>query len=562
MNHPTYKPLAVLCALALLAACAGQSAEPQDAAAEPHSRSRIKETARPAPAPAPAYAPAVAPMGLPAAEMAVMSAAPSMMKEVLPHPIENTERYGERKDNPVYAVVQEPVSTFSADVDTGSYSNVRRFLNSGSLPPANAVRSEEIVNYFDYGYAPPKDGRPFAVYTDAADSPWQPEAKLLRIAIKAKETAVADLPPANLVFLVDVSGSMNSENKLPLVKQTLRLLTERLRPQDKITLITYASGEQILLSGVSGKEKDRILAAVNGMKAGGSTAGESAIQAAYREAQKAFVKNGINRILLATDGDFNVGITDFDTLKSMVAEKRKSGISLTTLGFGTDNYNEHLMEQIADAGDGNYSYIDNRNEAKKVLQRQLSSTLVTVAQDVKIQVEFNPATVKEYRLVGYENRLLNQEDFNNDQADAGDIGAGHSVTALYEIIPAGKQGWLEPSRYQNKQPAKTEGGANEYAYVKLRYKLPGQSKSQLISHPVPAQSKPLAQAGQGFGLAVAAASYAQALQGGKYNAAFTWQDILKIARANSRPDPYGLNQEFVELVETAASLSAKTPQPQ
>lgn len=546
------KPVSLFCVLALLSACAQNGAHTPVAATSSGGASEQYEMVM------------SSPMAM--AEVAAMPARQSgvalygqikggVQVENRKQPVADTERYGDRKDNPVYAVAQQPVSTFSIDVDTGSYSNVRRFLNDGRLPPANAVRSEEIINYFDYGYAPPKNGQPFAVYTDAADSPWHPEAKLLRIAVKAKETAHADLPPANLVFLVDVSGSMISDNKLPLVKQTLRLLTERLRPEDKITLITYAAGEEILLSGVSGSDKNRILAAVNGMKAGGSTAGESAIQAAYREAQKAFVKNGINRILLATDGDFNVGITDFNTLKSLVAEKRKSGISLTTLGFGTGNYNEHMMEQLADAGDGNYSYIDNRNEAKKVLQRQLTSTLATVAQDVKIQVEFNPATVKEYRLVGYENRLLNQEDFNNDQVDAGDIGAGHSVTALYEIIPVGKNGWLEPSRYQN--PAPVSGSLKEYGYVKLRYKQPGQSQSKLISQAIAAQSKPLANADRDFGLAVAAASYAQALQGGKYNGNLTWNDIIGLAKKRTQPDPHGLNQEFVELLETARSLSSK-----
>lgn len=546
------KPVSLFCVLALLSACAQNGAHTPVAATSSGGASEQYEMVMSSP--------------MEMAEVAAMPARQSgvalygqiqggVQVENRKQPVADTERYGDRKDNLVYAVAQQPVSTFSIDVDTGSYSNVRRFLNDGRLPPANAVRSEEIINYFDYGYAPPKNGQPFAVYTDAADSPWHPEAKLLRIAVKAKETAHADLPPANLVFLVDVSGSMISDNKLPLVKQTLRVLTERLRPEDKITLITYAAGEEILLSGVSGSDKNRILAAVNGMKAGGSTAGESAIQAAYREAQKAFVKNGINRILLATDGDFNVGITDFNTLKSLVAEKRKSGISLTTLGFGTGNYNEHMMEQLADAGDGNYSYIDNRNEAKKVLQRQLTSTLATVAQDVKIQVEFNPATVKEYRLVGYENRLLNQEDFNNDQVDAGDIGAGHSVTALYEIIPAGKNGWLEPSRYQN--PAPVSGSLKEYGYVKLRYKQPGQSQSKLISQAIAAQSKPLANADRDFGLAVAAASYAQALQGGKYNGNLTWNDIIGLAKKRTQPDPHGLNQEFVELLETARSLSSK-----
>ena len=472
----------------------------------------------------------------------------------------DTERYQKQPENPVKAVAQEPVSTFSIDVDTGSYANVRRFLNNGRLPPKDAVRIEEIVNYFPYSYPLPSDGRPFAVHTQTVDSPWQPEAKLVKIGIQAQDTAKKNLPPANLVFLVDVSGSMNSPDKLPLVKKTLRLLTQQLRPQDKVTIITYASGEKLVLPPTSGKDKDTILRAVNSLEAGGATSGERALRMAYDEAQKAFVKNGINRILLATDGDFNVGVADTETLKSMVAEKRKSGISLSTLGFGTDNYNEEMMEQIADAGDGNYSYIDSEKEAKKVLQHQLTSTLATVAQDVKIQVEFNPAAVKEYRLVGYTNRTLRNEDFNNDKVDAGDIGSGHSVTALYEIIPQGKTGWLADSRYQ-KAPA-ADGSKNEYAYVKVRYKLPGQSASKLIEQPVPARSIPLAQADADTRLALAAASYAQQLRGGEYNGKLDWNTIEKMAANTRARDPFGLIAEFRELVGIAKSLSSKQPEKQ
>lgn len=480
-----------------------------------------------------------------------------VLHEHIPLPVQNTERYGAINTNPVQVVAQQPVSTFSIDVDTGSYANSRRFLNSGRLPPSDAVRIEELVNYFDYDYPLPTDGQPFAVHTETVDSPWQPHAKLVKIGIKAKDLSTQQRPRANLVFLVDVSGSMNSEDKLPLVKHTLRLLTEQLRAQDSVTLITYANGEKLVLPPTSGKNKQTILRAINELQAGGATAGEQAIQMAYKEAEKAFVKDGINRILLATDGDFNVGITDFKTLKSMVAEKRRSGISLTTLGFGTGNYNEQLMEQLADAGDGNYSYIDTRNEAKKVLQRQLSSTLVTVAQDVKIQVEFNPATVKEYRLVGYENRLLKQEDFNNDQVDAGDIGAGHSVTALYEIIPVGQTGWLEPLRYQ--EAPKANGSGSEYAFVKLRYKQPGQTHSRLISQPVAAHSKPWSQAGRDTRFAVAVAAYGQQLRGGQYNGQMGWPDIIRLAQNSARPDPHGLHEEFVELAKIAQSLSSRKP---
>ena len=486
----------------------------------------------------------------PAAYMAAMPSPESVRLE------QNTEKYQKNEVNPIYRVADHAVSTFSIDVDTGSYSNTRRFLNDGRLPPVDAVRAEEMINYFDYQYPQPNSIHPFSVTTEIVDSPWKENAKLIKIGIQAKDLATKQLPPANLVFLVDVSGSMDAPDKLPLVKQTLRLLTEQLRPQDKVTIITYASGEKLILAPTSGDQKDKILTVINELQASGATAGEQAIQLAYKQAEKAFVKNGINRILLATDGDFNVGITDFSTLKGMVAEKRKSGISLTTLGFGTGNYNEQLMEQLADAGDGNYSYIDNKNEAKKVVQRQLSSTLATVAQDVKIQVEFNPATVKEYRLVGYENRMLKQEDFNNDKVDAGDIGAGHNVTAIYEIIPVGQQGWLNDSRYQASTKTDTTK-KSEYAFVNLRYKLPNQEKSVLLNQAVKAQSKSLAQANSDTRFAIAVASYAQQLKGGQYNAAMGWDQIIQLAQQSAKPDPYQMREEFIELAKIAKSLSAK-----
>ena len=489
----------------------------------------------------------------PMAEAAVGSVATRQMAP----PRQNTERYGHYEPNPVHAVAEQPVSTFSIDVDTGSYANIRRFLTqTGRLPPADAVRIEEIINYFDYGYAKPTDGKPFAVHTETVDSPFRSGAKLIRIGIQAKEVSQAALPPANLVFLVDVSGSMYSRDKLPMVKYTLCTLAHQTRAQDRITLVTYADGNKVVLPPTPGNQRQKILAALDSLKAGGSTAGENAIQQAYQAAQRAYIRNGINRILLATDGDFNVGITDFNTLRSMVAEKRKSGISLTTLGFGSGNYNERLMEQLADAGDGNYSYIDSPEEAQKVLHRQLSSTLATVAQDVKIQVEFNPATVKEYRLIGYENRMLAREDFNNDQVDAGDIGAGHNVTALYEIIPAGQTGWLPESRYQA-APAANDKAASEYAFINLRYKLPGQSNSILINRPVAVGSKPLAQGSNATRQAVAAAAFGELLCGGKYSGNFGWPQTLELARNAQFPDRHGLRRQFVQLIEKAQQLSSK-----
>ena len=468
---------------------------------------------------------------------------------------QNTERYGHYEPNPVHAVAEQPVSTFSIDVDTGSYANIRRFLTqTGRLPPADAVRIEEIINYFDYGYDKPADGKPFAVHTETVDSPFRSGAKLIRIGIQAKEVSQAALPPANLVFLVDVSGSMYSRDKLPMVKYTLCTLAHQTRAQDRISLVTYADGNKVVLPPTPGNQRQKILAALDSLKAGGSTAGENAIQQAYQAAQRAYIRNGINRILLATDGDFNVGITDFNTLRSMVAEKRKSGISLTTLGFGSGNYNDQLMEQLADAGDGNYSYIDSLDEAKKVLVRQLTSTLATVARDVKIQLEFNPAAVKEYRLVGYENRLLREEDFNNDRVDAGDIGAGHNITALYEIIPQGKTGWLDARHYQNAPAA--SGKADEYGWLKLRYKAPESEQSQLIEQPIAAKSIPLADAEEATRFAIAAASYAQALKGGKYNGALDWAGILRLAQAAQGSDPYGERAGLLQLIEKARELSS------
>ena len=467
----------------------------------------------------------------------------------------NRERYAHSDANPVHRVSDAPVSTFSIDVDTGSYSNIRRMLTrENRLPPADAVRVEEILNYFAYGYPLPQDGKPFAVHTQTVDSPWQADAKLIRIAIQAADLAPEKRPPANLVFLIDTSGSMNAPDKLPLVKKTVCHFAEALRADDRISLITYSGSTAEILPPTAGDQKETIIAALKPLRAHGATAGGEALRMAYDAAAKNYRKDGINRILLATDGDFNVGISDPATLKNYVAEKRKSGISLTTLGYGRGNYNDEMMEQLADAGDGNYSYIDNEDEAKKVLVRQLGSTLATVARDVKIQMEFNPAAVKEYRLVGYENRLLREEDFNNDRVDAGDIGAGHNITALYEIIPQGKTGWLDARHYQNAPAA--SGKADEYGWLKLRYKAPESEQSQLIEQPIAAKSIPLADAEEATRFAIAAASYAQALKGGKYNGALDWAGILRLAQAAQGSDPYGERAGLLQLIEKARELSS------
>ena len=474
-----------------------------------------------------------------------------------PMPPEARERYSQLTDNPVRQVAEAPVSTFSIDVDTGSYSNVRRMLNAGQLPPADAVRVEELINYFPYDYALPKDDRPFAVHSEMAPAPWNAERVLLRVGIKGQDVAKQALPPANVVFLVDVSGSMNSADKLPLLKSALKLLVAQMRAQDRISLVTYASGTRVILPPTPGTEKATISAAIDALQAGGSTAGASGIQLAYAAAQQSFVKGGINRILLATDGDFNVGIADTRQLKSMIEEKRKSGISLSTLGFGTGNYNEAMMEQIADVGDGAYSYIDSLMEGHKVLVNELTSTLATIARDVKVQIEFNPAVVKEYRLIGYENRQLAREDFNNDQVDAGDIGAGHTVTALYELTLAGSKASVDPLRYARQASVESPLG-NELGHLKLRYKQPGSSTSELIDFPLQRSAiKALDAASSEFRFASAVAAYGQLLRGGKYTGDWRYADVRKLALANTGSDPYGYRGEFLRLLDLAAALASK-----
>lgn len=459
------------------------------------------------------------------------------------------EKYGSIETNPIFSVVKDPVSTFSIDVDTGSYSNVRRILNSGSLPPKDAVRVEEMINYFPYEYAYKKqDNAPFSVFTEVVDSPWKADAKIITIGMKAEDKAMSELPKANLVFLVDVSGSMGSQ--MNLVKDTLRVLTEQLRAKDTITIITYANGEEMRLPPTSGSNKSAILRVINGLSAGGATAGEQAIQMAYQEAGKNFDQEGINRIFLLTDGDFNVGITDFDSLKQLAVDKRKTGISLTTLGYGEGNINEHMMEQLADAGNGNYAYIDSEREARKVVQQQLTSTLATVASDVKVQVEFNPAVVQEYRLIGYENRLLQKEDFNNDEVDAGEIGAGHTVTAMYEITLVGKQGWNDVSRYQ--QPTMPAGKTDEYAFLKVRYKPVGVDKSTLMSWPIAIGSKPLLNANNETRFAIAVAGFGQLLRGGERLGKWTYADAQALAKDAVGSDPWGIRREFVTLMGKAS----------
>ncbi|WP_296231341.1 VWA domain-containing protein [uncultured Pseudomonas sp.] len=541
--------------LLLLAACSASGPEPEAQANSEPAATLVRERLA---APVAAEMPAAASQK----RMSTLAYAPSPIADVLPpgYRDESREQYQAYADNPVFAVAETPVSTFSIDVDTGSYANVRRFLNGGQLPPKDAVRLEELVNYFPYAYPLPQGDVPFGVSTELAVTPWNPQTRLLRIAIKASDRSVDELPPVNLVFLVDVSGSMHRREGLPMVQGTLKLLVDQLRPQDRVSLVTYASDSKVVLDSAPGRDKAKIRAAIDQLTAAGSTAGESGIQLAYQQASKHLIDGGINRILLATDGDFNVGISDFESLKQLAADKRKSGVSLTTLGFGVDNYNERLMEQLADAGNGNYAYIDNLREARKVLVDQLGSTLITVASDVKLQLEFNPSEVSEYRLLGYENRALKREDFSNDKVDAGDIGAGHTVTALYEIVPAGSKGWLEPLRYQaSAQPASKSG---ELAWLRIRYKAPGEASSRLLERPIArGEAKPVAAASEDLRFAAAVAAFAQQLKDGRYTGDFGLAQSIELARSAKGEDRFGLRGEFIQLAEIAQSLhtSGSTP---
>ncbi len=475
-------------------------------------------------------------------------------------PSEPTDRenYAQIEDNSVKRAAEQPVSTFSIDVDTGAYANVRRFLNAGRLPPRDAVRIEELINYFDYDYPPP-DGRqpPFRVNTELAPTPWNPKTLLLAVGIKGYELPRTQLPPANLVFLIDVSGSMDSADKIGLLKPALKLLVRQLRPEDKVAIAVYAGAAGMVLEPTSGSQRAKIEAALDQLSAGGSTNGGAGIQLAYNLARQGFVEGGVNRVILATDGDFNVGTVNFQALRDLVETQRKSGIALTTLGFGAGNYNDRLMEQLADAGNGNHAYIDTLQEANKVLVEQMSATLLTIAKDVKIQIEFNPALVEEYRLIGYENRVLRREDFNNDAVDAGDIGAGHTVTALYEIALKGSGGSLtEPLRYG--QPAADDATPrdDEIAFLRLRYKQPDGEVSQLLEQPIRRGQAvgDWRETSERFRFATAVAGFSQILRGGRYTHDFGYDEVLALARTARGGDPHGYRGEFLTLVGLARSL--------
>ncbi len=466
----------------------------------------------------------------------------------------NREKYADHDDNPVQRVAETPVSTFTIDVDTGAYSNVRRMIENGALPPTDAVRAEEFINYFDFAYAPPRSlEQPFSVTTEIAPAPWNAQRHLMLVGIKGFEVPKAGIPSSNLVFLIDTSGSMQTPEKLPLVKDSLRQLVPSLRRQDRVTMVVYAGSAGLVLPPTPGDDHARILAAIDALEAGGSTNGGAGNELAYAMARQAFVRGGVNRVVLATDGDFNVGTVDIEALKTMVADKRKTGVALTTLGFGKDNYNDELSEQLADIGNGNHAYIDSLSEARKVLVDELSATLLTIAKDVKIQIEFNPTVVAEYRLIGYENRMLRREDFANDKIDAGEIGAGHDVTALYELTLVGSRAnQIEPLRY-GADATKPDARATELAFLRLRYKRPDEDSSRLIERPV--QRAEIAQTpGERLRFAAAVAAFADTLRGGTHLGGFGLDQIAAMARDASGTDAAGYRAGFVKLVEQARAL--------
>ena len=473
----------------------------------------------------------------------------------------NTEDYDNIVENKFLEAIQNPLSTFSIDVDEAAYSNIRRYINNGSIPPAGAVRIEEMINYFDYSYPQPKDDDPFTVNTELSECPWSPQHRLVHIGLQGKEIPVQHLPNANIVFLIDVSGSMDEPNKLPLVKSSMKLLADQLRPDDKVAIVVYAGRAGLVLPATSGAKTTAIKEAIDQLEAGGSTAGGEGIQLAYKVARENFIKGGNNRIILATDGDFNVGVSSDDELVSLVEKERKSGVSLSVLGYGMGNYKDNKMQQLADKGNGNHSYIDNINEARKVLVSEFGSTLFTIAKDVKIQIEFNPAKVQAYRLIGYENRMLAAEDFNDDKKDAGELGSGHTVTALYEVIPAGIKsefpGKVDALKYQPAKTMTTTTGGDELMTIKLRYKKPDGDVSKLIVHPVTDAHLALDNTSENFRFSAAVASFGMLLRNSAFKQNASFQQVIGLAKGAKGTDANGYRQEFINLVQAAGSLISK-----
>ena len=473
----------------------------------------------------------------------------------------NTEDYDNIIENKFLTATKNPLSTFSIDVDEAAYSNVRRYLENGSLPPAGAVRIEEMINYFDYVYPKPENGEPFTVNTEISDCPWNNQHRLVHIGLQGKEIPVDNLPPSNMVFLIDVSGSMNESNKLPLVQASLNMLVDQLREKDKVAIVVYAGNAGLVLPSTNGINKIKIKEAINDLEAGGSTAGGEGIQLAYKVAKDNFIKEGNNRIILATDGDFNVGVSSDDELVRLIENERKAGVFLSVLGYGMGNYKDNKMQQLADKGNGNHSYIDNINEAKKVLVNEFGSTLFTIAKDVKIQIEFNPSKVQAYRLIGYENRMLAAEDFNDDTKDAGELGSGHTVTALYEIIPVGvKDSFIksvDPLKYQYNNGEIADEESPEIMTIKLRYKEPIGEVSKLINHPVIDSHLKLVNTSDNFRFSAAVAEFGLLLRDSEYRQQSSFSQVASLAQSASGKDENGYRSEFVRLVGSATSFAKK-----
>ena len=470
----------------------------------------------------------------------------------------NTEAYDRIDDNPFRLATQDPLSTFSIDVDTASYANVRRFLNGGSLPPRDAVRIEELINYFHFEYPNPANGLPFSVTTELAACPWNPAHRLALVGLQTRALDLDSVPARNLVFLLDVSGSMASSDKLPLVRTAMRMLVDTLTSRDRLAIVVYAGASGIVLPPTNGAHKERIHEAIARLEAGGSTNGGAGIQLAYQVAQEQFVRGGINRVILATDGDFNVGVTNQGDLTRLIEEKRASGIFLSVLGVGTGNIKDSTMEKLADRGNGNYAYLDSLHEARRVLVHEAGATLVTVAKDVKIQVEFNPVNVAAYRLIGYENRLLRNQDFNDDRKDAGEIGAGHTVTALYEVVPVGAEvnvPGVDPLKYQRPSASAPGVARDELMTVKLRYKAPDADESRLIMVPVKNRTTEMS---ANVGFAAAVAEFGMLLRQSEHRGSSTHADAAALARRFRGPDKDGYRSEFVRLVELAEALTRQT----
>jgi len=480
-----------------------------------------------------------------------------------PQPRPNTEEYASIYENSFQDARTSPLSTFSIDVDGASYSNTRRFLQEGQLPPADAVRLEEFINYFDYDYPQPTGSDPFSITTEVAATPWNPETKLVHIGLQGRRTDAENLPPSNLVFLIDVSGSMDTPERLPLLKQAFDMLIDQLRPQDRISMVVYAGAAGMVLPPTSGADKETIREALTRLEAGGSTAGGAGLLLAYQAAKQSFIPGGSNRVILATDGDFNVGTSSDEALVRLIEEKRRSGVFLSVLGFGEGNYKDAKMEQLADKGNGNYFYIDNINEARKVLVEKMAGTLFTIAKDVKLQIEFNPATVKSYRLVGYENRVLAAEDFNDDKKDAGELGSGANVTALYEVVPVHPpRPAVDPLKYQNDGSRHGwnwgfggHDAGGELLTVKFRYKQPNGSTSKLLTRTLKNRDAAWQDASQNFRFSAAAAGFGMVLRNSQYRGNLDFDKVAVLGRGARGRDLDGHRAEFLTLVETAKSLS-------